>query len=175
MEQPKVSDNVRFLQLNKGKCVFHALTDDTGVYLALYVDDGLLGYNEYGGKKVEDPSELVSVRNRIEEKLLELVDIDEARKNDLRQILVKHAEVFSDQPGLPNFTPFDVGTKLHSRHSSANQHEVKEMERKPYRQAVSSLMFSATVSWPDIMFAVSMVSRILHKAVSIIGMLLKGL
>ncbi|XP_047122150.1 secreted RxLR effector protein 161-like [Schistocerca piceifrons] len=61
-----------------------------------------------------------------------------------------------------NSTPFDVGTMLHSRQSPANQHEVKEMESKPYRQAVGSLMFAATVSQPDIMFAVSMVSRFLH-------------
>ncbi|XP_049814050.1 uncharacterized protein LOC126260754 [Schistocerca nitens] len=61
----------------------------------------------------------------------------------------------------PNFTPFDVGIKLHSGQPPRNHHEVKEMESKPYRQAVSSLMFSATVSWPDV-FVVTMVSRFLH-------------
>ncbi|XP_049964416.1 uncharacterized protein LOC126484863 [Schistocerca serialis cubense] len=62
----------------------------------------------------------------------------------------------------PNSTPFDVGTMLHTGQSPANQHEVKEMESKPNWQTVSSLMFAATVSQPDIMFAVSMVSRFVH-------------
>lgn len=62
----------------------------------------------------------------------------------------------------PHMTPCDPNMQLHSGQSPSNSEEMAKMKNIPYREAVGSLMFLATVSRPDVMFAVSQVSRFLN-------------
>ncbi|KAK9685566.1 hypothetical protein QE152_g37935 [Popillia japonica] len=62
----------------------------------------------------------------------------------------------------PISVPCAIGVPLHNGQSPQDSDEKNEMSNKPYREAVGSLMFAATVSRPDIMFAVNQVSRFLN-------------
>ena len=65
----------------------------------------------------------------------------------LNKFNMKHAK--------PNSVPVDPHTKL-------EKSDNKPDKNIPYREAVGSLMHAAIVSRPDIMFAVSLVSRYLN-------------
>lgn len=60
----------------------------------------------------------------------------------------------------PNATPCDPNVII--KETELFSHELKEMERIPFREAVGALMFVAVVSRPDIMFSVSRISRYLN-------------
>ena len=58
--------------------------------------------------------------------------------------------------------PCIPGLSLHNGQCPSDNNEVKDMSTKPFREVVGSLMFAATVSRPDITFAMSQVSRFLY-------------
>lgn len=157
-----------FKQMNADNCVFHALQDDVDVYLALYVDDGLLISKSL--KILENILTTLGATFEItvgDGKYfcgLEIEHNHSAKEIYIGQqgYISRLLQKFNMDDSKPNSTPFIPGIMLHSGQSPANQYEIKEMENKPYRQVVGSLMFAATVSRPDIMFAVSMVSRFLN-------------
>jgi len=59
-------------------------------------------------------------------------------------------------------TPFDSNLILSAKDSPDNDQKKLEMKNVPYREVVSSLMFAAIVLRPDIMYAVSQISRFLN-------------
>lgn len=150
------------------QCVFYGEFEKVQVYLALYVDDGLVLCQK------------VHVANMIIEKLgahFEITtitkpnifvgcEIHRNRKN--KTILINQENYikriirkFNLQDTKPKEIPADACSKLHKGQTPASKEEIQDMATVPYREAVGSLMFLAVVSRPDIIYAVSQVSRFL--------------
>ncbi|XP_043286933.1 secreted RxLR effector protein 161-like [Venturia canescens] len=62
----------------------------------------------------------------------------------------------------PNSVPADPNAPLSNEQSPVNDEEKVSMQEMPYREAVGCLMFAAILTRPDIMYAVSQVSRFLN-------------
>lgn len=157
-----------FVQLNAEKCVFRAEYEGEEVFLELYVDDGLVMckkreiidkiLTELGSQfeiKVSDPECFVG---------LEIKRDRTAKKTFISQegYITRLIEKFNMQDCKPNAVPADPNTELTNNQSPKSITETEYMNRVPFRETVGSLMFAAIVSRPDIMFAVSQVSRFLQ-------------
>lgn len=142
------------------QCVYIGIINGFKCYLCLYVDDGLL--------LCKDKSILMEIINDLQtnfdlkictvlsnyvgmqiEKSENYIFIHQTKYID--QLLKK----FNMQDANPNCVPADPNVKLQKADDAPK-------ENYPYREAVGSLIHAATVSRPDIMFAVSQVSRYLH-------------
>ena len=156
--------SIGFIQSNADRCVYQRIFNNTKIFLALYVDDGLLmGENE---------AELQSVISQLEANF-EITTCDEVRcfvgmqisydenegsifihqRNYINKIIKKfHME---DANGIN--TPADNHVQLKSIKEKNTKREV------PYREAVGSLIFAAIVTRPDIAYAVGVESRFLDK------------
>lgn len=56
-------------------------------------------------------------------------------------------------------TPMETGAALSDSHSPSTHAQAEAMQNVPYQQAIGSLMYAATSTWPDIGFAVSILSQ----------------
>lgn len=157
-------------QSNADKCVYHGIFNGNAkVYLALYVDDGLVFAETKQAMdvvithlknnfdvKVSEPNYFVGMqieRNRIERSIF-------IHQTSYIQSVIKR---FNHVNAKPVTVPADPHTKLNE---SNNPDETEEHD-VPYRELVGSLIFAATVSRPDIAFAVGVVSRYLDKHTNI--------
>ena len=59
----------------------------------------------------------------------------------------------------PVQTPLDPSVKLSLLQSPGSPEEAEAMRLVPYREAVGSLMYLAIATWPDISYAVGVLSR----------------
>ena len=157
-----------FIQSTADKCVYKGLFNGQSVFLIIYVDDGLI--------IAENEGLCSSILNELEKKFEITVgvlanyvgmeieyDTQNAsifihQTNYIRQMLRR----FNMEDATPVTTPADPHTNLYS----SEEREIIP-DDVPLRQAVGSLMFAAIVSRPDIMFAVSYVSRFVSKPESI--------
>lgn len=154
-----ILNNFGFKQCYSDQCVYVANIKGKKCYLCLYVDDGLLFY--------EDKSILQDVINGIKDHF----DIKTSFASNFvsMQIIKNEKYIFIHQSKYidqllnrfnmidinPNSIPADPHVRLHKSEDQPNKNY-------PYREAVGSLIHAATVSRPDIMFAVNMVSRFLN-------------
>lgn len=157
-----------FTQLKADKCVFWAEYEGEEIFLALYVDDGLIMckkreiinkiLRELGSQfeiKVSDPECFVGLEIKRDRK---------AKKTFISQesYITRLMEKFNMQDCKPSAIPADPNTELTNDQSPKSEIEMEYMRKVPFREAIGSLMFAAIVSRPDIMFAVSQISRFLQ-------------
>lgn len=158
-------DSYKFKQLKSDQCVFVGQCDDDVIFLALYVDDGLVLSSKKDAtenflqnlkenfKITADNGEIFVGLNITRDRLNETITINQVPY--IKRVLEK----FNMEQAKPLHIPADPGAYL--QHFS----EVKceSAQNYPYREAVGSLIFLATVSRPDIAFAVNYVSRFINK------------
>lgn len=152
-----------FEETEADKCIFVGQVGQAIVYLALFVDDGLLAAkskehlnivlkhlrNEFS-ITVGDSSIFVGMQ----------IERDRTRKSVflhqklyVEEVLIK----FGMQSAKPVAVPSDPNVVLYP----VDKNEIEIENKVPYREAVGSLMFLAVVSRPDIAYAVNLVSKFL--------------
>uniref|UniRef100_A0ABD2XH93 CCHC-type domain-containing protein n=1 Tax=Trichogramma kaykai TaxID=54128 RepID=A0ABD2XH93_9HYME len=148
----------RLKRSNADKCVYSGSIDNCKIYLALYVDDGVIFCKN------------VNVLNKIVKTLKEKFPIVTSDLNYFvgmeitrgeNEIFVKQ-EIYIDKI-LRKFKMHDaniVKTPADPHVRLCKPTKPNEL-RVPYREAVGSLLFLALVSRPDIAYAVGVVSRYL--------------
>lgn len=148
-----------FVNSYADRCVYTASINHKKTYLLLFVDDGLL------------ISDDISIMNKIIKSLKENFDIKLCEPHNFVGLQIErtngglfvHQQKYVEQVlikfDLCNANSNHIPVDPHTRLERAEQAEDKSI---PYREAVGSLMHLAIVSRPDIMFAVSMVSRYLN-------------
>ena len=146
------------------QCIFVRQVNEETVYLALFVDDGLVAaetkitLNYITGKfreafkiKIGDSSCFVGMR------------IERNRENKTLAIhqsahIEKILEKFGMKDAKPVCVPIDPHITLYPVEGSD-----EPLSIVPYRKAIGSLVFLSVVSRSDIAFAVSSVSKLLNK------------
>ena len=151
-----------FKNIESDKCVFVGVVSDFKVYLALYVDDGLI--------ICESQSAIDKVLNYLKsnfqitvDKATEFVGIEIERNRAQRTIKVSQSsyiEKVITKFGMENANPSSVPAEPGSHLSKIESKECKN-ECVPYREAVGSLLFAARVCRPDIEYAVNYASQFL--------------
>ncbi|KAK9693684.1 Reverse transcriptase (RNA-dependent DNA polymerase) [Popillia japonica] len=150
------------------KCVFFTTIEGIDCYVALYVDDALILCES---TKIID--EIVQeLRQNFEITIGDgtfFCGLEIQRNREKKEIFINQSAYinrilhkFNMNECKPISVPCAIGVPLHNGQSPQDSDEKNEMSNKPYREAVGSLMFAATVSRPDIMFAVNQVSRFLN-------------
>lgn len=154
--------NFGFKSSEADSCVYKGIFNNKMVLLVIYVDDGLIFCVDMNIIKMilsemEKFFEIV-----IEEKPSYFVGMEIQQKDDgsifihqgnyIREIIKR----FRLDDATPNSVPSDPNTVLSSESDSSLVGQV------PYREAVGSLLFAATVTRPDIMHSVSVASRYLN-------------
>lgn len=148
-----------FINSKADQCVYVANIKGTKCYLCIYVDDGLLfSKSKFVLQSVTNdlktifdmticpPGNFVGMEIQVFEKYIFI-----HQSKYIKQLLNK----FNMDNANPNSVPVDPHSKLEKSENQPDKH-------LPYREAVGSLMHVAIVSRPDIMFAVSLVSRFLN-------------
>lgn len=149
-----------FVNSPADQCVYVGTVNKSICYLCLYVDDGLLFSTDKLALKeiTEELQTILEIKIITEPCNFVGMQIKQFNKSIFihqtkytEQILQK----FNMNEANPNSIPVDPHMKLCKEEGEADA-------SIPYREAVGSLMHLATVSRPDIMFAVSLVSRFLN-------------
>lgn len=157
-----------FKQLNTDRCVFYTRVSNTDVYLALYVDDGLILC-----ESTDIIEEILSTLSSCFDITISdgtyFCGLEIQRNREKREIFISQCgyinrilQKFNMNDCKSKSVPCVPGNPLHNGQCPTSTEEKKEMSNRPYREAVGSLMFTAIVSRPDIMYAVSQVSRFLN-------------
>lgn len=155
---------LNFMLCESENCIYVGKIKNIRVFLALFVNDGLIACESYDvlefivnelSKSFEitlgDASMFVGLqieRNRIE-KLMRIHQ---------RAYIMQIIERF----GMNDAKTVSIPADPHAMLSSIDGNE-SEIPNVPYREAVGSLMFLAMISRPDIAFAVNALSRYLNK------------
>lgn len=156
-------NSYKFKQLLSDQCVFVGDSNGHIIYLALYVDDGLVlsssrfaidsflaNLKEHFHITVDNGEQYVGL-NIIRDRENGTITINQVPY--IKRVLEK----FNMGEAKPIQIPADPGVRLQRAEDSSGA------ENYPYREAVGSLIFLATVSRPDIAFGVNYVSRYLNK------------
>lgn len=152
-----------FTQGDAEHCIFKGCVDGENVFLALFVDDGLVAAKSNRVLDavishlksafritVGDVSRFVGLqieRNRVDKTMF-------VHQSEYAEKIVKR---FGMLDARKLSVPADSNVVLYPAEDE------DECENVPYREAVGSLMFLAVVSRPDIAFAVNLVSKYLNK------------
>lgn len=145
----------KFKQLKTDWCVFVGKVNDTKVYMAHYVDDGLILSNS---NEAIDSFEIVIgdakqyVGLEIEQDIANH-KISVSQRGYIRNLLTK----FNMLEAKPASVPVEPGLFLETPDNSG------EADNHHYREVVGFLLFLSTVSRPDIAYSVSQASRFLCK------------
>ncbi|GBP12632.1 Retrovirus-related Pol polyprotein from transposon TNT 1-94 [Eumeta japonica] len=146
-----------FINSKADQCVYVGCIKNEKCYLCLYVDDGLLFSKSESALK-EITKELQSL---LEIKILNtpsnFVGMQiEMLNNGIFIHQTKYVEQMLEKFNMTDANPNTIPVDPHVRLQKGDGESEKNF---PYREAVGSLMHLATVSRPEIMFAVSLVSR----------------
>lgn len=162
-----------FKQLESDKSVYKAIYNNV-VYLALYVDDGLIMSEE--GKIIQ--LILNKLGSMVEIKVSEsqcFVGLEIKRNQKKKTTFVSQGSYISrilKRFNMENCRAIAVSTDPSMYLSSNENNQEYEKVRKnkiPYREAVGNLMFAAIVSCSGIMYTVGEVSRFLNNRKLITG------
>lgn len=150
------------IQTNADKCVFFGEFNGSEVYLALFVDDGIIAAKS---QKVLD-SIVISLSASFEITLgngSNFVGL-EISKNREQNTMFIHQSLYTkkiiQKCRMENAKGLSVPADLHTNLYPVDGDE--KNETIPYREAVGSFIFLATISRPDIAFAVNNVSKFLN-------------
>lgn len=145
------------------KCVFCGVYSDCKVYLALFVDDGIIAS--------KSPKVIADIVNTLREEFeitlgdcSYFIGIPIERDRERKSMFVhqtayakKIIEKFGMNDAKRVSVPADPHVVLYPVESIERDHNV------PYREVVGSLMFLAIVTRPDIAYSVNLVSKFLNK------------
>lgn len=151
-----------FVPCDSDKCVFIGHVKGLKVYLALYVDDGLI--------VCENMSAIDEVLNVLKgsfkitvDNACEFVGLEIIRNRKQRLLTINQAgyvrrliDKFAMQDAKFSSIPAEPGAYLRK-----NPESIQSNTNIPYREAVGSLLFAARVSRPDIEYAVNYASQFL--------------
>lgn len=144
-----------FIQSESDHCVFVGHFKNEKVLLILYVDDGLI----FSSNKNILELVINALKSNFNLKVLDLnyfvgLEIDKT-KDSIRLTQVNYVEQiikkFNMSDANASSTPADVNVVL--------MKNTDDIVNFPYREAVGSLLFLASVSRPDISFAVNLICR----------------
>lgn len=157
-----------FNQTESDHCVFSGKVNGEIVFLALYVDDGLLlSSSEFATVKVlkilkerfqitvTDAKQFVGVE-------IELDRRNRAIKIGQRIYIQKMLEKFRLENVNPVIVRARPGVHLTQFQCPKTEDEKKQMEKIPYCEAIGSLLFVIRVSRPDIEYVVNQASQFLN-------------
>lgn len=141
------------------QCVYVGTINGEKCYLCLYVDDGLILSKDMSTIKelINDLQSIFEVKTFPVKNFVGMEIIKQDTYIFIHQLsyIEKLLNKFNLNECKPNSIPADPHTIL-------EKGEGEPEKNIPYREAVGSLMHLATVSRPDISFAVSLVSRFLN-------------
>lgn len=151
-----------FLPCESDKCVFIGQVNGFTVYLALYVDDGLIMCEKMSA--IDEVLSVLKGKFKITVgSASDFVGLEIVRNRKQRLLTINQAgyvnklvDKFAMQDAKISSIPADPGSYL--RKNPENIHSTKNI---PYREAVGSLLFAARVSRPDIEYAVNYASQFL--------------
>ena len=154
-----------FVQTDKDKCIFYSNSKkDCAIYLALFVDDGLIGCKSGSVLKTV----IEKIRSTFEINIGDcnhFARLQIARNRSVKTMFLhqsaytrKVLERFRMSEAKPLSVPADPNVVLQPVKSSEDK-----LVKAPYREAVESLMFLAIVTIPDIAYAVKRASQFLNK------------
>lgn len=154
----------QFRETSADQCIFVGQVRRSTVYLALFVDDGLVATET--NEVIEEVFEQLTKAFKItigDASLFVGMQIERDRQ---RKSIFIHQKVYARKilkkfgmvEAKPMCVPCDPNTTL-----SPVSDENEGAEKVPFREAVGSLMFLAIVSRPDISFAVNQVSKFLNR------------
>lgn len=154
----------KFETAEADSCIFHGQIRGDDVYLALFVDDGLIAAKNHSSLyKILDilkESFEITVGNTDT-----FVGLQIKRDRKEKKLLV-HQEAYTkrliDKFGMKDAKSISIPADTHTVLQPIED-EFVPRENVPYREAVGSLLFLATATRPDIAFAVNQVSRYLEK------------
>lgn len=156
-----------FQQTNGDKCVFVGEVLNSRVFLALYVDDGLI--------ISKSQAAIDTIVNRLKQHFqvtlddaTEFIGIEIKRNRERKTITLKQSGYIRNVLKRFNMTeantssiPADPSVRLSKEQCPKLKEEIEECSRIPFREAVGSLLFVATVTRPDILYAVNQASQFL--------------
>lgn len=151
-----------FKETEADKCIFVGNYEDTIVYLALFVDDGLIAAKsrrilQYATNRLRREFRITVG----DAKVFVGIQIERDRSNKsvfihqgtyVKKILTKFKMINAKAVSIP----FDPHVTLYPASQDDNKPYV------PYREAIGSLIFLSTVSRPDIAFAINALSKYLN-------------
>lgn len=146
------------------QCVFYRNFDREKVYIALYVDDGLI----FASSRETLNNIFNALREKFEiteGKTDVFVGMEIKRDREKRTIFI-HQKSYIDRIiayfDMDQAKPVSIPADPHATLSSKDN-DITPSNSIPYREAIGSLLFLATVSRPDTSYAVGLVSRFLNK------------
>lgn len=157
----KFLSEFNFKNIESDKCVFVGKVLNYKVFLALYVDDGLV--ISESARAVEEVLNYLKLHFKITHDVANEyvgMEIQRDRKNCMLKIsqagyIRKLLEKFNMLEAKPVSTPAEPGLYLNKSESK------NDLVNLPYREAIGSLLFLSRVSRPDIEYAVNYLSQFL--------------
>lgn len=152
------------VQSEADQCIYHGEVGSVQVYMALFVDDGLIA--------CKSSSVIESIISYLREAFeitrgdaSRFVGLQIVRDRNEKTMLVHQTDYVNKilkKFKMSDTKPVSVPADPHAALSPV-QCESEIDNSSPYREAVGSLMFLAVVSRPDIAYAVNTVSKFLNK------------
>ena len=146
------------------KCVFTGKFTDDEVYLALFVDDGLVASNNLETLKLIIRRLSETFKITVEDSNV-FVGLQIERDRERKKLMI-HQSAYTRKIlrkfGMADAKTVSVPADPHAALSPDEENDGKT-SNVPYREAVGSLVFLAAVSRPDIAFSVNSVSKYLEK------------
>ena len=153
----------RFKETDADKCIFVGHVGQSTVYLALYVDDGLIAAESR--EILEFVLEHLRKAFKITIGDASLFVGMQIERDRVRKLTFVHQSAYARRV-LEKFGMIDAKSMSVPSDPNVILNPVLEKDKVavkvPYREAVGSLMFLAIVSRPDIAFAVNSVSKFLN-------------
>lgn len=155
-----------FEQLRADPCVFVGNFRNSEVYLAIYVDDGLLMSKSVDAinEVIRNLQQMFKITVHLDSSNLQFVGLQIEQDLSVGTVSIHQQTYITkmiDKFNMSNAKPLTIPAEPSIRLSSTATN-VQCDPRQPYREAVGSLIFLATSSRPDISFAVNQVSRFLN-------------
>ena len=152
-----------FIQSSADPCIYFRPCEETFVFLAIFVDDGLI--------LAENKNSLNVIMNSLKQ----VFEITEGNSNNFIRIQIErdrkagsifiHQSIYSERVlarfGMSNSKSVNVPIEVHSITTIMEAEECEKVNF-PYREAIGSFMFLAQKTRPDLSFSVTFLSRFLN-------------
>ncbi|CAB0041104.1 unnamed protein product, partial [Trichogramma brassicae] len=160
-----------FVESDAGKCIFVSTVMNEHVFLALYVDDGLIACKS----KTVIKTIVESLRKEFKITIGDgsfFVGMEIYRDRSTKSLFINqgaYARRTIDKYGMSDANPVSVPADPNNILRPV-ENDDDCLDNVPYRELVGSLTYQAIISRPDIAFATSNVNKILKfKEVSVLG------